>query len=129
MKGPANFALRLFVNSETHLPLMVSWQAPAGGPAARGGPGGRGPGEAPGGRGPGSEIENRLYYADYRETDGVHWPFRLRRSAGADTIEETTFDRFRINAKIDPKKFDVPKRSMIVAPPGALRSLFAAAAG
>jgi hypothetical protein len=100
VKGPANFILRLFVNSETHLPLMVSWQAPVGGPTARGGPGGRGPG---------TEIENRLYYADYRETDGVRWPFRLRRSAGADTIEETTIDRFKINAKIDAKKFLVTK--------------------
>jgi len=24
-------------------------------------------------------------------------------------IEETTFDRFRINAKIDPRKFEMPK--------------------
>ena len=100
-QGPANFALRLFVNSETHLPLMVSWQAPAGGPAVRGGPGGRDPG---------NEIENRLYYADYREVDGLRWPFRLRRSAGADTVEETTFDRFRINAKIDAKKFEVTRQ-------------------
>jgi hypothetical protein len=99
VKGPANFALRLFVHSETHLPLMVTWQA-AGGLAARGGPGGRGPA---------GEIENRLYYADYRETDGVRWPFRLRRSAGPETIEETTIDRFKINAKIDAKKFVVTK--------------------
>ena len=28
---------------------------------------------------------------------------------GADTTEETTFDRFRINPKIDPKKFEVRK--------------------
>jgi hypothetical protein len=104
VKGPANFALRLFVNSETHLPLMVSWQAPAGGPGARGGSGGANPGAS---SGPGAE--NRLYYADYRETDGVHWPFRLRRSAGAETIEEMTIDRFRINAKIDQRKFDVSK--------------------
>ena len=97
--GQPNFALRLFVNSETHLPIMVSWKAPAGGPAARGGS-----------AGPGSEIENRLYYADYREVDGLRWPFRLRRSAGADTVEETTFDRFRINAKIDARKFDVTKQ-------------------
>ena len=32
---PADFAARLFVDSQTHLPLMVSWQAPAG--PARGG--------------------------------------------------------------------------------------------
>jgi len=25
---------------------------------------------------------------------------------GTDTIEETTFDRFRVNAKIDAKKFE-----------------------
>jgi hypothetical protein len=99
VNGPATFALRLFVNSETHLPLMVSWQAPAG----------RGPQGAPAGRGSAAPVENRLYYADYRESDGLRWPFRLRRSAGADTVEETTFDRFRINAKIDAKKFQVAK--------------------
>jgi hypothetical protein len=36
-------------------------------------------------------------------------PFRLRRATGADTIEETTFDRFRINTKIDPKRFEASK--------------------
>ena len=53
--------------------------------------------------------ENRIYYADYREVDGLRLPFRVRRAVGADTIEETTFDRFRINAKIDPKKFEIRK--------------------
>ena len=37
--------------------------------------------------------------------DGMKWPFRLRRAQGADTVEETTFDRFRINSRIDAKKF------------------------
>ena len=36
-------------------------------------------------------------------------PFRLRRAVGPETVEETTFDRFRINAKIDPRKFEVRK--------------------
>ena len=53
--------------------------------------------------------ENRIYYADYREVDGLRLPFRIRRAVDADTVEETTFDRFRINAKIDPKKFEVRK--------------------
>ena len=100
VKGPADFALRLFVNSDTHLPLMVSWQAPAGrGPAPGAGPGGRGS----------DNVENRLYYADYRDVNGLKWPFRLRRSAGADTVEETTFDGFRTNVKIDAKKFDLTR--------------------
>ena len=50
-------------------------------------------------------VEYRLYYADYRDVDGVKFPFRLRRAIGPDTTEETTFDRFRVNPKIDPRKF------------------------
>jgi hypothetical protein len=169
-KGPGNFTARLFVNAETHLPIMVTWQAAGrGAMPPRGGapgavPGGEGraampPGEGraaapppegrppaappapaapaspppgrsgeppssgaappPGappaagrGAGPGAPaapIENRLYFADYREVDGLQLPFRIRRAVGSDTVEETTFDRFRVNGKIDPKKFEVRK--------------------
>jgi hypothetical protein len=101
-KGPANFVGRLFINAETHLPIMVTWQAPAGrGPAA--------PPPAPGGpppAAPPAAVEQRMFFADYREVDGFRLPFRIRRAAGAETTEETTFDRFRINAKIDPRRFD-----------------------
>ena len=193
-KAAPNFTVRLFVNSQTHLPIMVSWQAagrPAG-PPRGGGPPSAGRGETPGpgptapGRGtptapppgaqppgagappagvppplpapapsagqpptappgapagqglpaatpgasagqpttlppgasasqggrsgpPAASVEHRLYFADYRDVDGLQWPFRLRRATGADTTEETTFDRFKINTKIDPKKFEVRK--------------------
>lgn len=77
----------------------------AGAPATPGAPGRAGapPAAAP------APPENRLYYADYRDVDGVQLPFRLRRATGADTTEETTFDKYKINAKIDPKKFEVVK--------------------
>jgi hypothetical protein len=39
----------------------------------------------------------------------MQFPFRLRRAVGPDTVEETTFDRFRVNAKIDSKRFEVRK--------------------
>jgi hypothetical protein len=117
-KGPANFTARLFVYRDTHLPIMVSWQgaaAPArgrdGGPAAGRAappPAGVGGGAAPAAAPP-QGPENRLYYADYRDVDGMKFPFRLRRAVGTDTVEETTFDRFRINTKIDPKRFEVQK--------------------
>jgi hypothetical protein len=160
VKGPAGFALRLFVSSDTHLPIMVSWQPPARPMPMRGGPGGdaMGPGRGmpPAGAGPGREgavppargagpppapaapaapapgappapapgatspagpapaatakpPEFRIYYSDYRDVDGMQWPFRIRRGVGTDTTEETTFDRFKINPKIDPKKFEVVK--------------------
>jgi hypothetical protein len=54
-------------------------------------------------------IEYRIYYADFREVDGLKWPFRLRRAIAGETIEETTFDRIKTNVKIDPRKFEAPK--------------------
>jgi hypothetical protein len=90
VSGPANFSAKLIVQRATHLPVMLMWERPA--PNA-----------------PAKPVENRLYYGDYRDVNGVKWPFRLRRAVAGDTVEETTFDRFRINAKIDAKKFEVAK--------------------
>jgi hypothetical protein len=117
--GPLTY--RLFTNAETGLPIMVSWQAP-GRPAVPGAPGGpptaavapppaAGAGQPPanpGGPPPGAKPapEQRIFFADYKDVDGLKLPFRVRRAAGADTTEETTFDRFRINAKVDPRRFD-----------------------
>jgi hypothetical protein len=84
---------------------------PAGAPPQGAAPGATPPagmpqrGAVPGGPRP----EFRVYFADYRDVDGMQFPFRIRRATGADTTEETTFDRFRINPKIDPKKFEVRK--------------------
>lgn len=86
-KGAGNFAVRLFVDSETHLPVMVSWQAPS----------------------QGKPVEYRVYYADYRDVGDLRFPFRTRRAIAGETVEETEFDRFRINPKIDPKKFEVSR--------------------
>ena len=140
VKGPGTFAARLLINSETHLPIMLSWQMPPssvvmlapGQPK----PATLQPGAVivnapapPAADAPQAEkdkytkdladlrrktmtetkVEHRLYYADYRDNDGVQFPFRLRRAIGGDTIEETTFDRFNLNAKINPKKFEVVK--------------------
>jgi hypothetical protein len=50
-----------------------------------------------------------MYYADFRDVDGLKLPFRIRRAIAGETIEETTFDRFRMNVKIDRRKFEAPK--------------------
>jgi hypothetical protein len=136
VKGEGNFALRFFINVETHLPIMVTWTTPPtnvivtvpGQPApASVAPGAvvvTGP-PAPAANAPKEEtdkyakevlalrskaqatpVEHRLYFADYRDVDGIRFPFRLRRAIGTETTEETTFDRFRVNAKIDPRKFE-----------------------
>jgi hypothetical protein len=54
-------------------------------------------------------TESRLYFGEYRDVSGMQLPFRLRRALGPDTVEETTFDGYKINTKLDPKKFEVRK--------------------
>jgi hypothetical protein len=103
--GPGALAARLFVNTETHLPIMLTWTAPT--PPSRGGP--SPPGSPAASASQPTPPESRLYFGDYREVSGLQLPFRLRRALGPDTVEETTFDGYKINAKIDPKKFEVRK--------------------
>jgi hypothetical protein len=98
--GAGNFAARLVVQRASHLPVMLMWQAPA---ARAGGPRGAPPPAAA------PLVEHRLYYGDFREVSGVKWPFRIRRAIAGETVEETTFDRIRLNVKIDPRKFEAPK--------------------
>ena len=135
VSGEGGFTARLFVNHDTHLPIMVSWQAP---PATviLTTPGQPPPANVPAGAvlvpGPAAPaatasqeekdaytkttndlrraaqarpVENRLYYAEYRNVEGIQLPFRIRRAIGAETTEETTFDRYRLNTRIDPRKF------------------------
>jgi hypothetical protein len=139
VKGEGNFALRFFINSKTRLPIMVTWNTPPtnvivtvpGQPPPRSiAPGAvvvTGPPAPPAGaakeetdkyakevlalrtKAQATPVEHRLYFADYREVDGVQFPFRLRRAIGTETTEETTFDRFRINTRIDARKFESPK--------------------
>jgi hypothetical protein len=139
VKGEGGFTLRYFVNNETHLPIMVSWTTPPTNvivtvpgqpPPKTVAPGAvvvAGPAAPPTGapteemdkyskevlairtKAQSTPVEHRLYFADYREVDGLRLPFRLRRAIGTETTEETTFDRFRVNAKIDPRKFEAVK--------------------
>ena len=137
VKGSGTFVLKLFINSQTHLPVMVSWTVPATNvviktpdqPAPENLPPGSIVVEAPAAppaTAPKEElaryaqeimalrkqalttrlVEHRVYYADYRDIgNGLKFPFRLRRAVAGDTIEETTFDEFAINKKIDPRRF------------------------
>ena len=54
-------------------------------------------------------VEYRLFYGDYRAIDGVQIPHRLQRSIDGKPTEEATFDKVKVNAKIDEKKFTVTK--------------------
>jgi hypothetical protein len=144
VKGAGSLSIRLFVSTDTHLPLMVAWTTPAT-PAniVMIAPGQPKPATLPPSaivvEGPApppatatqedkdafakavqdlraktlasaKPIANYLYYSDYRDAGGgVLFPFRLRKAVGSDTIEQTDFDGFKLNARIDAKKFEVVK--------------------
>ena len=54
-------------------------------------------------------LRDGLYRQLRDAGNGVMFPFRLRRAIGSDTVEETNFDAFRFNQKIDPRKFEPVK--------------------
>ena len=139
VKGEGGLAMRYFIHAETRLPIMVSWTTPPANvivtvpgqpPPATVAPGAvvvAGPAAPPAGapkeemdkyskevlairaKAQATPVENRLYFADYRDVEGLKLPFRLRRAIGTETTEETTFDRYRVNIKIDQKKFEPVK--------------------
>jgi hypothetical protein len=136
VKGDGEFVARLFVDTATHLPLMLSWQAKepisvsVGGPGRGGMPGGGGVAmqrmtagspeerdrlmaemqermkEAEANR---RVVEFRMYYSDYKEVSGVKVPTRITRSVDGRTTEELTLEKIKVNPKIDAGRFQTTK--------------------
>jgi hypothetical protein len=112
--GPDGFAARLFVDSETHLPLMLTWMAPEPLRITRTAAG-QGPPPTDAEREQQIQdarahlrtVEYRLYYGDYRDAGGVKLPHHLQRSIDGQVTEDITFDRIRVNQPIDPHTFAV----------------------
>ena len=127
VKGGDGFAARLFIDEQTKLPLMVTYQAAQPRMMTVGGPGGRA-GAAPGRqlsdeerkkmredaekqlqemqKQPPTMVEYTLYFDDWRSVDGVKFPHSIRRASAGATNEEWVVSRVKVNAKIDPKKFE-----------------------
>jgi hypothetical protein len=135
VKTADGFAARLFIDENTQLPLMLTYQGPqprivtAGGPRLA-------PGGAPqaqprqGSPQQMSEderkklaadadkqiremekqapvmVEYTLFFDDWREEDGIKFPHALRRASAGTTTEEWTVNKVKVNPKIDPKKFE-----------------------
>jgi hypothetical protein len=132
-KDEAGRAVRLFVDQETHLPVMVQYQEVRprmmmmGGP---GGGGGRGAQDGPppeGGQRP-SEEEMRqrmeemrkqgppppsafaMHLSDYKRVDGVMLPHKVATSVEGEPSEEWTIEKFKVNPSIKADDFTKPKQ-------------------
>ncbi|MCC7185042.1 MAG: hypothetical protein IT185_02290 [Acidobacteria bacterium] len=132
VKGADDFTARLFIDTKTNMPLMLSWMALE--PLVmqqtinRGG----GPGqpmvmsgnmsaeertkmmedmaarqkEAEANR---KMVDYRVHYSNFRAVGGVKMPHTLQRSVAGKPVEEMTFESIKVNPKIDAKKFEITK--------------------
>jgi hypothetical protein len=50
-------------------------------------------------------VDFALYFEDWRDAEGVKFPFKMRRATAGTTTEEWTVNRIRVNPKVDPKRF------------------------
>jgi hypothetical protein len=116
--------LRLFIDQETKLPLMVQYQDPKpvimmGGPGAPRGPGGPG-GPPPAPPSP-EEMQKRmeemrrnppplgtyaLHLSDFKKVDGIMLPHKIETSLDGEPNEEWTIERYKVNPSIKTDFWD-----------------------
>lgn len=139
VKGDNDFAAKLFIDSKTHLPLMLNWmdreRLVITRTATAPGSGGGGAVSFSGSASPANmspedrkkfeddtarqvkeaqakrrTVEYRLFYSDYKNVDGVMVPHRIQTSIDGKPTEEITFEKVKANQKIDAKRFEVSKQ-------------------
>jgi hypothetical protein len=134
VKNEGGAAVRLFVDQQTHLPLMLQYTEVRprimmdgrGRGVGRGGRGGPGPGAPQAGRGgepdqrpdpeemrrrieqmpPPTPSNMSLYLADYKKVDGVMIPHRLTYAADGKPVEEWTIEKVKINPALKADFFE-----------------------
>jgi hypothetical protein len=129
-----NFAARLFIDEQTNLPLMVTYKGAqprmmsTGGGARQVTPMGgsshtvtmnssmtdeeRKKAQAEMDkqvremqRTPPVMVDYTVFFEEWKDADGVKFPFKMRRAMGNETTEEWAISKVKVNPKIDPKRF------------------------
>jgi hypothetical protein len=95
-------ATRLFLDSTSHLPLMLTWSAPGGRGLARGGQrgqaqDGQAPAPAPQAAAPRTPATLEMHLSDYKAVSGLKLPHLITRGTNGDTSEEWTIKSYKIN--------------------------------
>jgi hypothetical protein len=50
-------------------------------------------------------VDYAIYFEDWRDADGVKFPFKMRRASAGTTVEEWTINKIKVNPKVDAKRF------------------------
>jgi hypothetical protein len=133
VKTPDGVATRVFLDTTTRMPLMLTWTGPAGrGFGGRGGrrgqgadqagppPGGRAAGDQPaaqaggaaeqpqgrggrGAQGPPATLE--MHLSEYKAVNGIKLPHLITRGASGETNEEWAIKSYKINPTLKANTF------------------------
>ena len=117
VKGPGDFAVRLYVDVQSHLPLMVTYHAPE--PRIVVNTADRSSAREDDDRdqaerarrqaesAPPKLVEYRLFFSDYRAVGDFSLPHRIARGTVAKTTEEWEIKSYRINPIFKSDRFKV----------------------
>jgi len=133
VKNSGTLNARLFIDEETNLPLMVTYRGPqprtinAGPRQMTQTAGGGGHVVTSGAQSSEEErkkaiadvqkqleemqkqppvmVDYTVFFEDWRDADGVKFPFKMRRAMDGTTTEEWTVNKVKLNPKVDPKRF------------------------
>ena len=111
VKGDGNFATKLFLDKQTHRPLMLAYRGVS--PRmivqtqrVQGTPPANPPGHAETGQPSTPDIVDiNMFFDDYRPVDGVLIPHHISRSVDGQTIEEWTFKTVKVNPTFKVETF------------------------
>ena len=120
VKDEDGFAARLFIDQNSKLPLMVTYQGRQPRVMTMGGPGMTRvtTGEHRTVSAPTEEelkklreqplptVEYSLFFDDWREVDGINFPHVIRRATKGTTEEEWAITKVKVNPKLDARKFE-----------------------
>ena len=97
---------RLFLDSSTHLPLMLTWTAGGGRAFARGGQAPGAPGQAPPAPAAGrTAATQEMHLSDYKAVGGIKLPHLITRGTNGETSEEWTIKSYKINPNFKANTF------------------------
>jgi hypothetical protein len=133
VKTPDGVATRVFIDTMTHMPLMLTWTGPAGRGFGRGGQGRRGqggadqpapaaegraggeppaaggaPAGAQGGRARGAQaapVTLEMHLAEYKAVNGIKFPHLITRGASGETNEEWVIKSYKVNPNLKANTF------------------------
>jgi hypothetical protein len=50
-------------------------------------------------------VDYAIYFEDWRDAEGVKFPFKMRRASAGTTVEDWTINKIKVNPKTDAKRF------------------------